>query len=317
MTLRFVPLAEEHLPAAVALIEDAYRRERCHVPVLITDDVAGLLTGAIARLIAHAQGIAAIENGVLAGYLAFFGPFENFFGDGTGVFSPLHGNAVSGTDRERLASLLFQHAAEDLVAQGANTFAITTWRHDAGTARALALNGFGIRCADAIRLVDPPLDVTPVPGIAYEEVGWADAGELLPLKNGLVRHLRRSPAFVAAGEFTPEQFAALNEERQTRFFVARDGEVPVGYLELTDDGENVFTTAPDMRNICGAYLDEAYRGHDLYRNLLAFTLDTLRNEGIKRVGVDFETMNPTALHFWTKDFAVYTHSYARRIDTLG
>ena len=317
MTLTFVPLADAHIPAAVALAADAYCRERRHVSALTAEDVRDLLCGAIADLITHGQGVAALDDGVLAGYLAFYGPFPGFFGDGTGVFSPLHGNAVSGTGRTRLVSLLFQHAAADLAVTGANTFAITTYRHDDDVAMALALNGFGIRCADAIRMVDPPLDVAPVPGIAYEEVGWADAGELLPLKNGLVRHLRRSPAFVAASEFTPEQFTALNERRQSRFVVARHGQAPVGYLELTDDGENVFTAAPDMRNICGAFLDPAYRGHDCYRGLLAFTLATLCHEGVRRIGVDFETMNPTALHFWTKDFAVYTHSYARRIDHLG
>ncbi len=317
MTLRFVPLGEGHVPAAVALAQDAYTAERRHVPALTVSDVADLFTEAITGLIKHGHGVAALRDGELAGYLAFYGPFENFFGDGTGAFSPLHGNAATGSDRARLSSLLFQHAAEELTARGANTFAITIYSHDQDAATALSLNGFGIRCADAIRLVDPPLDLAPSPGITFAEVGWADAGELLPLKNGLVRHLRHSPAFVAAGEFSPEEFTALNERRQTRFFVARDGQRPVGYLELTDDGENILTTAPDMANICGAFLDERYRGRDVYRNLLGFTLTTLRNEGVRRIGVDFETMNPAALHFWTKDFTIYTYSYARRIDKLG
>lgn len=313
---RIVPLSEAHIPAAVALAKEAYRRECAHVPALAADNVTGLLTGAVADLVTRGHGVAALDGGTLTGFMAFFGPFEGFFGDGTGAFSPLHGNAATGDDRERRCSFLFQHTAERLTALGANTFAITTYRHDTEMGMALSLNGFGIRCANAVRMVDPPLDVSPTPGIAFAEISWRDAGGLLPLKNGLVRHLRSSPAFVAAGEFTAEEFAALNEERQARCFVARDGQTPVGYLELTDDGDNIFTTAPDMLNICGAYLDEAYRGHDLYRNVLAFTLSTLRREGVRRIGADFETMNPTALRFWTKDFTCYTHSYARRIDTL-
>lgn len=316
MTARFVPLGQTHVSAAVALARNAYTRECRHVPALATTGVADRLSTAIADLVRDGQGVAALDGEALAGYLAFYGPFGDFFGNGIGAFSPLHGNDATGDHRERLTSLLFQHAAEALTARGANTFAITTWRHDAEMGTALTLNGFGIRCADAIRMVAPPLDVAPAASIAFEEISWQDAGELLPLKNGLVRHLHRGPTFLVGDEFTADTFATLNAKRRSRFFVARAGPTPVGYLELTDDGENVFTTAPDMVNICGAYLDEAYRGHDLYRNLLAFTLATLRTEGVRRIGVDFETMNPTALHFWTKDFTIYTHSYARRIDHL-
>ena len=33
-----------------------------------------------------------------------------------------------------------------------------------------------------------------------------------------------------------------------------------------------------------------------------------------RLGVDCESMNPTALGFWSKYFDAYTHSVVRRID---
>jgi GNAT superfamily N-acetyltransferase len=72
-----------------------------------------------------------------------------------------------------------------------------------------------------------------------------------------------------------------------------------------------------MRNICGAFLIEEYRGRGIYQNLLQVVLTILRKEGVRRIGVDFETTNPTALNFWTKYFDCYTHSFARRIDDLG
>lgn len=36
--------------------------------------------------------------------------------------------------------------------------------------------------------------------------------------------------------------------------------------------------------------------------------------GKTHLGVDYETVNPTALYFWTKYFTPYTYSYIRRID---
>lgn len=39
-----------------------------------------------------------------------------------------------------------------------------------------------------------------------------------------------------------------------------------------------------------------------------------QERGKTYLGVDYETVNPTALHFWTKYFTPYTYSYIRRID---
>jgi ribosomal protein S18 acetylase RimI-like enzyme len=315
--MRFVPLTDQHIPEAVVLAQEGYAREREHVPALDVADVSGVLTEAISALVRDGHGVAAVEDGRLAGYMAFFGPYGGFWGTGVGCYTPLHGHGAAGADRERLYSLLFQHVAGVLTVQGADTFAITTYRHGHDVRSALSLIGFGIRNADAIRAIDPPLDVAPAPGITYGEIPWSAAGELLPLKNGLVRHLRQSPAFVANAEFTSESFAELLSERQTRFFVARDDDTPIGYLEIADEGESFLSAAPDMQNICGAFLLADYRGRGIYQSLLQFVMTTLRDEGVRRIGVDFETMNPTALHFWTKYFDVYTHSFARRIDDLG
>jgi len=312
--MEFLPLGEDHIPNAVAVSGAALERERRHVPLLHA--MPDALESAVTELVREGHGVAALEGGRLTGYLAFYGPYGNFWGSSTGCYAPLHGQATTGEQPQRLMSLLFQHAAELMSARGVDTFAITTYRHDDATAKALALIGFGIRNADAIRAVDPPLDIQSTPGISYGEIAPGDAVELLPLKNGLVRHLRQSPAFVANDAFSAASFAALLDERATRFFVARDGEAPIGYLELAETGESYLSAAPDMRNICGAYLEPAYRGRGIYQNLLHLVLTTLRDEGIVRIGVDFETMNPTALNFWTKYFDVYSHSYARRIDDL-
>ena len=57
-----------------------------------------------------------------------------------------------------------------------------------------------------------------------------------------------------------------------------------------------------------------HRGSGVYDSLLAFVIDTLKHEDYKRLGVDCETLNPTALRFWGKYFSVYTYGLIRRID---
>jgi len=43
-------------------------------------------------------------------------------------------------------------------------------------------------------------------------------------------------------------------------------------------------------------------------------MEVLKKDGVERLGVDFESFNPTAHAFWLKYFEAYTHSVVRRID---
>ncbi|MDF2591202.1 MAG: putative glycosyl hydrolase [Clostridia bacterium] len=88
----------------------------------------------------------------------------------------------------------------------------------------------------------------------------------------------------------------------------------IGYIEIMKDGETFITEEPDTMNICGAYLKENYRGKNILQSLLSFTFELMKNDGIKRIGVDCETINPMALRFWQKYFDSYTYSFIRRID---
>ena len=45
-----------------------------------------------------------------------------------------------------------------------------------------------------------------------------------------------------------------------------------------------------------------------------YAITVLKEEGYTRLGVDFESINPTARGFWLKYFSAYTHGVVRRID---
>jgi GNAT superfamily N-acetyltransferase len=87
---------------------------------------------------------------------------------------------------------------------------------------------------------------------------------------------------------------------------------------VSDDGENFVThhsmNGYKMKNICGAYCLPDYRGKCIFQNLLNFVISILKDEGYTRLGVDFESYNPTAYGFWLKYFTAYTNSVVRRID---
>lgn len=59
-----------------------------------------------------------------------------------------------------------------------------------------------------------------------------------------------------------------------------------------------------------------WSGTGVSKLLLDCVLQTLQAEGVRCLGVDYETMNPTAAGFWEKHFAPYTASLVRRVDCI-
>jgi GNAT superfamily N-acetyltransferase len=259
-------------------------------------------------------GLVAIEEGKLIGYLMFWGPFEGHFGNVKGSFSPLHGSAFGGSSRKKTASLLFEKVSNIMIQERIFSFAICKYAHDKEISETLVLNGFGIRCSDAIKDLSKISQLEVNSDFRYEEISYKKAGVLLGLKNGLVRHLRKSPIYFPNPEFTPEKFAELCEKRKSRFFVAYADENPVGYIEVGNDGETFISEDSDVLNICGTYVTSDYRNSSVAKELLNFTMKKLADEGLKYLGVDCETINPTALNFWAKYFESYTYSFVRRVD---
>lgn len=310
----FEKLNEKYLEDAVKLAQAQYDMEQKHIEALYEKDYKDVFTDLLSEIFNKKYGLVALEGGKVLGYLSFWGGMNGHFGNVKGCFSPLFANAYCGENRGKLASLLFQHTSEKMVEEEILSYAICIYSHDVEIMTSLTMNGFGIRCSDAIRNVDKPLNIQVNTKYSYEGIHYSQAGCLLPLKNSLERHMRKSPTYFPNEEFTEESFIALCNRRQSRFFVAKDKSEIIGYMEIMGDGETFITEEADYLHICGAYLKEDYRGKNILQSLLSFILETLKNDGIKRLGVDCETINPNALRFWAKYFDSYTYSFVRRID---
>jgi ribosomal protein S18 acetylase RimI-like enzyme len=310
----FDKLNEKYIEDAAKLALWQYNNELSHVEALYEKDYTSVIIDLLNDIFKGNNGVVAFDKGKLIGYLSFWGGINNLFGNVKGAFSPMFANSYGGDNRGKLASLLFQHASEEMVKKEILSYAICSYSHDYEVMRALNLNGFGIRCSDGIRNIYKALDVQINLNYSYEEIDYSQAHCLLSLHNSIARHLRNSPTYFPVKEASEEEFISECSRRLSRFFVARDKSEVIGYYEITSEGETVITEEPDYLHICGAYLKEAYRGKHILQSLLAFVLERLKEEGIKRLGVDYETINPNALGFWTKYFDTYTYSFVRRID---
>lgn len=309
MNMQIVDFTREWIPQARELIRENALEARAAVPVLPENAGIPPLDG----LADNGLGAAAVEDGRLLGFLGAYGPWEPVFctRDVRGVFSPLHAHAVQKEDGARIWRRLYQAAAQKWARAGAASHAVTLYAHDCEAQRALYLYGFGVRCMDLMR----PMELIGAQREAScRELPRARRGEVTALRRELAAHLAKSPCFMLHDPEPLEAWIRKRDASDTRLFAAeRDGRI-VAYMEAEEDGENFLSGAPGGMNICGAYCLPQYRGTGLAQALLEEMIAAFRAEGIERLGVDCESFNPTAYGFWSKHFAVYTHSVVRRID---
>lgn len=296
--------------AELALIE--YERECLNCNELIKDNYKEELQELLQELFQTQYGIMALEEDKLIGYLCFYGPWDGFFGEVRGAFSPLGGSAFAGKDRGKTASLLFQRVSEELVKDEICSIGICVYAHDEEIGRSFMMNGFGIRCSDSIRKLNENINIdAKFSNISLLELGKDKCRDIRTLKIGLAKHISKAPIFFPVSMNTVEQW--LNNDKN-RIFAAKENNKIIGYIEVGDEGENFITEHGDMKNICGAYFIEEYRSKEIAAALLNYICEKLKEEGIRYLGVDCETLNPNALRFWGKYFQNYTYSYHRRID---
>ena len=317
MNYQFEQFNEKHIEGAVQLALKELETERTYCSNLPDSDFTERVKQILWWLSGQPFGKAAVCDGKLVGYLLFAGPWDGFFGEVKGVFSPLGGSAISYEcqEREKLASMLFAEVAQEFVREGIFSCAVCRYAHDEEVAKAFVLNGFGIRCMDAVREIDRLSLQNTFDDIVFEELSKEQFMEVKHLQQGLHKHLLNAPVFLPSQDCGFDAWFTewINREHMRIFTARAEGKV-IGFISVTEQGENFITEYVGMKNICGAYFQEEYRGTGIPQGLLSFICARLRQEGVTHLGVDCETMNPTALRFWKKNFETYTYSFARRID---
>lgn len=301
---------KQHIEQAKAIAFANYEEERAFVSAL---PPIGQLPE-LHRLAENGLGVAAVDNGKLVGYLCCVGPFPNAFASQVkGVFSPIHAHGALPEKRELIYRRMYQAAAEKWVSKGALYHAVALYAHDAQAIGAFFQYGFGLRCVDAIRPMSR-VDCPPMTDCTFRLLPKEEVIRLRQMRRKLSARLSESPCFMHSEPKAVEAWIAKAEKRDTLAFVAEKGGDAVAFIEVGEDGENFISETPNMKNICGAYCLPQYRGTGLFANLLDFTVEYLRKEGITRLGVDYESINPTANGAWSKYFTPYTHSVVRRIE---
>jgi len=314
-TLKIVDFNHEHIDDAKKLALANYEEERKHVhelPAIETiPDLAGFAENGL--------GVTAFKGNNMVGFLCCYEPNDNAFGSTRvkGIFSPMGGNAAVSDTAENQAKIyaaMYQSAGEKWVRAGAVSHAVCLYAHDMGTQMQFYRYGFGLRCVDAVRSMDL-IECIPCDDYSFTELGLEDCSDVYKLGINLNEHQRTSPYFMNRISGTFDQFENdYLTDKVTRYFGAKKNNELCAYLSLTDGGETFIACGDDYKHINGAFCSPEHRGKGVYQNLLNHVIVVLKNEGITRLGTDFESFNPAGSGFWLKHFKAYTHSVVRRID---
>jgi ribosomal protein S18 acetylase RimI-like enzyme len=222
-------------------------------------------------------------------------------------------NGAIGENHANIYARLYQAAGEKWARAGAASHAVCLYAHDDEAQVQFFRYGFGMRTVDAIRGMDE-IDAPVCEGYEFAELTRDEYPSILQLNRMLVEHCGQSPAFMRYTWLSDSVLLEKVLQSNSRYFVAkRDGNI-ISYVKITDDGENFACSSPDMQNICGAYCLPEHRGKNVYKKLINNLIHTLKAENYARIGVDFESFNPTAWGFWLKYFTAYTYGVVRRID---
>ncbi len=256
-------------------------------------------------------GVALYENEKMLGFLCT--EVSERFGNPR-AFCPVHGHGAVKKDRGRIYSRLYGAAAQKWVDAGVLTHEVTLFSHDTAAQQSFFYNVFGACVMYAVMDIGSrQIDFEKVNGIDFKELEEKRYPQIRVLQNGLLSHLRHSPIFLPYFEETTESFSRIKGKRY--FAALKDDEI-IAYIRLQHDAGNFIAALSDTVNISGAFMKPQFRGSGIYSGLLAFLAAAVKEEGYKRISVDYETYNPNAMRFWSKNFEPYTTTLTRKIEPM-
>ena len=309
--MQIVDFTTAHIEQALRIAKQNYDEERGFVPALPPIDAVPDLT----PYTKNGLGVAAIEGDTMAGFLCAAGPFPNAFRstDAIMVFSPMGANGAVCENRANIYARMYQAAGEQWARAGAASHGICLYAHDTAAQKQFFHYGFGMRCVDAIRDMGD-IALPAYNNYAFSELAPEDVSEIYPFYAAHVKSYRASPFFMRRDIKSETEIIRESAENRPMCFVARYDGQPVAYVTAEHDGETFICKVPDYMHANSAYCLPEHRGIGLNQALLGMLVQKLKAQGYTRLGVDFESVNPSGYGFWLKHFDAYTHSVVRRID---
>jgi GNAT superfamily N-acetyltransferase len=317
MTIEVLPLGEEHVEAAAALVSKRYAILRDQVPLLPPryGEVSALLP-LLHGIVGAGPGVAAIRHGRLVGFLGSW-MIPSFRGS-RAAFSPEWANAAEVDEKRLIYEEMYTQLSALWAEGGCLTHLIGTLVNDGDAMDVWHWLGFGMIAADAVR------DLQPVAGtgsdVNIRRGGREDIGAVMELSEALQRHMASAPTFLVQEEHRDRcYYEEWLADPANALWLADDGTEAVAFMKQGPANTDACTIICDEKtsSIVGAFTKDHMRGRGIASALLNRALAWARSAGYERCAVDFEPMNPLATRFWLRHFQPVCYTLVRHVDHHG
>ena len=313
--LNIVPLNQDHLEAAAALVSSRYKVLRAQQPLLPVQyqDPNQILPMLQHMLDTDSPGVAALQDGQLAGFL--IGWLMPDFRGKRSVYSPEWANAAQEHNCRYIYERMYQSLADHWVADKYIAHYISIFAQDQEVIQACHWLGFGLLGVDAVRGLEPVTGVNPQ--IEVRPANMGDLDQVLELHAGMVEYARNSPYFFIGDQLTKTDYEDWIKRADRLIWLALVNQEPVAFIRIGPANDDVAAIIYDQKttSIYEAFTQAEMRGKAVGRTLLAQAIEHARQAGYQRCAVDFESMNFIGTRFWFKmGFNSVCFSLLRMID---
>ena len=315
MTIEIVQLTDRHLEDAAALFVQHYRQARELDPHLAPDHENGsTLLPRLAQMVRSAPGVAALQRGRLAGFLATY-LLDDLRGE-QAVYSPEWANAANMGNARQVYQAMYATLAAQWVRDGYLAHYATVLAHDTLALETLHWLGFGMTGVDAVR------DLAPIEagdaGVDIREATRDEIQDIVGLNQELVQYSASAPIFLPQPQSDAHYYQEWLADSAHRLWLAYRDDEAVGYIKLQKWNPEVCVVTQDDRSvsIVGAFIKERFRGAGVGTALLSHVLSWARSMKFERCAVDFEPQNALGAAFWLRHFRPVCYSVVRHVYQL-
>jgi GNAT superfamily N-acetyltransferase len=314
MPLEIIPLEEEHLADAAALVCACYRALRERMPLMpsrFEDPDAILLR--LHDLARQAPGVVAIRDSQLAGFLLAY-QFPDFRGMQS-TYSPEWANGAALDDSRRIYEALYTGLSAEWVKEGFCTHLLSIMASDAEGIEGWRWLGFGLLGADGVRGLQPVPE--PTANVDLRRAVLDDIQQVTTLMEELRAYMAKPPTFLYQEDaICAEEDKEWLADPAHAVWLAYEGTEAVACMVQGPANPRASGIIRDSgtTSIVGAYTRETARNTGIATALLNQVLAWARAEGYERCAVDWEPMNVLATRFWMRHFQPVSYALVRHVD---
>ena len=303
--MEITPLTKELLPSAADLFVQSFQEQRLATPALPDRmEHPHEVIKKLEILLTRGTGLAALEDGRLAGFLGWL-LVDNFRNTPRrGAYSPEWGHAALPGSKQGIYRALYRAVAQEWARAGSSVHAISLLASDREAVQAWFWNGFGLTVVDAVRPLQPFLSPSDS-GLEIRRAGPEDVELIAALDAEHWQHYTRPPIFmVPQPSLDPAKAAEFLARPKNSLWLALDGSETAGFMRFDGyevDGVEVIRSETGVF-ISGAYVRPQYRGRGVAASILDAALRYYDLQGLRFCSLNFESFNPEAASFWMRYF---------------